>query len=207
MKQPIIEQATATDNENLLNLYEEEKKDKTVLIKTVQSSAFRVLVEALKDILQDVNIHLDQTGIKVITMDVSQTVLVHLKLEAKHFEYYFCEKDTVIGINLGNLFKLIKSMSNNDTLTLSISKSSSTIACITQNTAGSWPMALTGAMAQTTLGHLMKRLKGNHHMKNQCSLSLHRTPPRKAWLPTIPLTEMQRMRQVTDMMERWLAPS
>ena len=122
MKQPIIEQATATDNENLLNLYEEEKKDKTVLIKTVQSSAFRVLVEALKDILQDVNIHLDQTGIKVITMDVSQTVLVHLKLEAKHFEYYFCEKDTVIGINLGNLFKLIKSMSNNDTLTLSISK-------------------------------------------------------------------------------------
>ncbi len=106
----------------ITDLYEQEKQDKVLLIKTVQSSAFRILIEALKDILQDVNINFDQTGIKIIATDVSQTVLIHLKLESKNFEYYYCKKDTVIGINLGNFFKLIKSMSNNDTLTLFVSE-------------------------------------------------------------------------------------
>ena len=32
------------------NKYEEENKDKEMLIKTVQSSAFRILIEALKDL-------------------------------------------------------------------------------------------------------------------------------------------------------------
>lgn len=104
------------------NKYEEENKDKEMLIKTVQSSAFRILIEALKDILQDVNIEFDDNGIKVVAMDVSHTVLVHLKLEAKNFEHYYCKKKMIIGVNMGNFFKLIKSMSNNDTLTLFITE-------------------------------------------------------------------------------------
>ena len=35
-------------------------------VKTVQSSAFRVLVEALKEILTDANFEFDETGIKVM---------------------------------------------------------------------------------------------------------------------------------------------
>ena len=48
-------------------------------VKTVQSSAFRVLIEALKEILTDANFEFDSTGIKVMAMDSSHTVLVHLK--------------------------------------------------------------------------------------------------------------------------------
>ena len=69
-------------------------------IKTVQSSAFRVLIEALKEILQDVNIIFDDTGFKIVAMDVSHTVLVHLKLESKNFEHYFCGKKCILGINM-----------------------------------------------------------------------------------------------------------
>ena len=47
-------------------------------IKTVQSAAFRVLTEALKEILTDANFEIDSTGIKVMAMDSSHTVLVHL---------------------------------------------------------------------------------------------------------------------------------
>ena len=101
-----------------LNNYEKENEGNQILIKTVQSSAFRILVEVLKDILQDVNIEFDNTGIKVVAMDVSHTVLVHLKLESKNFEHYYCKQKIIIGVRMTNLFKLIKSMSNNDTLTL-----------------------------------------------------------------------------------------
>ena len=52
-------------------------------IKTVQSAAFRVLTEALKEILTDANFEIDETGIKIIAMDSSHTVLVNLKLNAE----------------------------------------------------------------------------------------------------------------------------
>ena len=35
---------------------------------------FRVLIEALKDISQDVNIECDETGLKIVAMDVSYCI-------------------------------------------------------------------------------------------------------------------------------------
>ena len=87
-------------------------------IKTVQSAAFRVLTEALKEILTDANFEFDESGIKIMAMDSSHTVLVHLKLSAENFEYYHCKNKRILGINMLNLFKLIKTMGNNDALTL-----------------------------------------------------------------------------------------
>ena len=86
-------------------------------IKTVQSAAFRVLTEALKEILTDANFEFDETGIKIMAMDSSHTVLVHLKLNADNFESYHCQNKRILGINMLNLFKLIKTMGNNDAFT------------------------------------------------------------------------------------------
>ena len=91
-------------------------------VKTVQSGAFRVLVEALKEILTDTNLVFDETGIKMMATDSSETVLIHMKLESEKFEYYLCPKKVVIGLNMNNLYKLIKTMGNNDILTMSIYK-------------------------------------------------------------------------------------
>tara|TARA_B100001287_G_C22623888_1_gene501508 strand:- start:427 stop:1224 length:798 start_codon:yes stop_codon:yes gene_type:complete len=91
-------------------------------IKTVQSGAFRVLIESLKEILTDTNIIFDPSGIKLIATDTSQIVLIHMKLNSENFEHFHCEKKTVIGVNMMNMFKLIKAMNNNDTLTLFIEK-------------------------------------------------------------------------------------
>ena len=66
--------------------------DNTIIeIKTIQSSAFRILTEALKEILTDANFEFDEKGIKIMAMDSSHTVLVHLKLNAENFEYYECK--------------------------------------------------------------------------------------------------------------------
>jgi proliferating cell nuclear antigen len=96
-------------------------------IKTVQSAAFRVLTEALKEILTDANFEFDETGLKIMAMDSSHTVLVHLKLSAENFEYYHCKNKHILGINMLNLFKLIKTMGNNDALTLYVEEGSESV--------------------------------------------------------------------------------
>ena len=58
--------------------YGEINPNHIVDIKTVQSSAIKVLVEALKEILNDANLIIDDKGIKLIAMDSTHTVLIHL---------------------------------------------------------------------------------------------------------------------------------
>lgn len=101
-------QVRATPNANG-NLFE---------IKTVQSGAFRTLIEALKEILTEANLEFDSEGIKVVAVDETHTVLVYLRLNADRFENYFCPVKHVLGVNMIYLFKLIKTMGNSDSLTL-----------------------------------------------------------------------------------------
>jgi len=89
-------------------------------IKTVQTSAFKTLIEALKEILTDTNIEISEQGMKILALDSTKTTLVYLKLEAAKFDYYKCSKTTVAGISMINLFKFIKTASNEDTLSLFI---------------------------------------------------------------------------------------
>ena len=67
--------------------------------KTVQTGAIRTLVEALKCILVEMNFTFDKEGIKMVAMDNTRTVLVHMRLEASKFEKYSCTTPTVIGLN------------------------------------------------------------------------------------------------------------
>lgn len=87
-------------------------------IRTVQASAFRTLIEALKEILTEANLEFDQNGIKVLDVDETHTVLVYLRLQHDRFESFYCPGHHVLGVNMINLFKLIKTMGNNDNLTL-----------------------------------------------------------------------------------------
>ena len=107
--------------------------NKIIDVRTVQSSAIRILVEALKDILTDANLVFDSTGIKLIAMDSTHTVLIHMKLEASKFEVYKCQKKMTVGINMLNLFKLIKTMNNTDTLSLYISEDNTNVIGIIIN--------------------------------------------------------------------------
>lgn len=90
-------------------------------IKTVQIAPFRILMTALKDILLDTNIVFTKEGIRIINMDKTHTILVHLALKASNFEFYECKHDKIIvGVNMFHLFKLITSIDNDDTLTIYI---------------------------------------------------------------------------------------
>ena len=87
-------------------------------VRTVQSAAFKTLVEAAKELLTDTCIEFDESGMRIVSMDTSHIVLVHLKLDASKFEYYHCKQKLVLGVNMINFHKLIKTLNGNDTLTL-----------------------------------------------------------------------------------------
>lgn len=90
-------------------------------IKTIQISPFRTLMTALKDILVETNITFTKEGIKIISMDKSHTIVVHLFLNALNFEYFECKQEKiVIGVNVIHLFKIINTIDNDDTLTIFI---------------------------------------------------------------------------------------
>jgi proliferating cell nuclear antigen len=85
-------------------------------IRTVQASAIKTLVEALKDLLTDTRIEFDMTGMKIVAMDNGHIVLVHLKLDANRFEHFQCMHRFCIGVNMLNLHKLVKTINSNDVL-------------------------------------------------------------------------------------------
>lgn len=100
------------------------EENNVLTIKTVQISPFRKLITALKDILIETNMTFQHDGIRIINMDKSHTILVHMHLEASKFQEYECKKDKIIiGMNMVYFFKLINTMENDDTLTMYIENS------------------------------------------------------------------------------------
>ena len=90
-------------------------------IKTAQISPFKTLITALKDILLEANMTFRPDGLRIINMDKSHTILVHLFLNAIKFEVYECRPEKIIiGLNVFHLFRLISNVTNDDTLTICI---------------------------------------------------------------------------------------
>jgi proliferating cell nuclear antigen len=96
----------------------------SLYIKTVQSQSIKILVESLKEVLTDINLYFDQNGLKIMTMDNARVALVYVRLVKDNFEEYICSSKNICGINMIYLFKILKTVSNNDVLTLFIRKNS-----------------------------------------------------------------------------------
>lgn len=89
-------------------------------LKTIQASAFKAAFEVLKDILNDVNIYFDNVGMRILTLDTARVALVDFELQADNFEEYECTNPIVAGVNVTNMFKLLKTISNTDTLSMEL---------------------------------------------------------------------------------------
>lgn len=111
--------------------------DQILYIHTRKIPAIKSLIEALKEIFRDVNIKFtpkvekpvegDPTktkitgGMFITALNSNSNILVRLHLEADKFCYYHCKPDNdkqyvMLGINMSNLFKLIKFLNNDDEL-------------------------------------------------------------------------------------------
>jgi proliferating cell nuclear antigen len=84
--------------------------------RTIQAAALKSVFEVLKDIINDVNVYFSAKGIHVLTLDTARVTLVHMELGSENFEEYECPTNIVAGLNMANVYKLLKSVSGQDTL-------------------------------------------------------------------------------------------
>lgn len=96
-------------------------------VKTVQTSAIKTLFETLKEVLVDVCIEFNKDSVKILSIDTTETAVVHMKLLSKEFEYYEVNSQSVsVGINSAMFFKLIKSVNNSETISFYIKRDDDT---------------------------------------------------------------------------------
>jgi proliferating cell nuclear antigen len=96
--------------------------------KTVQTGAVRTLIEALKCILVEMSLIFDKDGMRMIAMDNTRTVLVHLRLNADKFEKFAYNSPAgriIVGLNTDHLYRIVKTATNDDTLTFAVSQDDS----------------------------------------------------------------------------------
>lgn len=101
----------------------ENKNDYVFYARTVKASPVRTLVDAVKDILTEVNLEIDNIGIKIMAMDGTHTILVHMRLYADRFDEFFCHQKCILGVDFVNLNKMVKQIKNEDSLLLFMEKS------------------------------------------------------------------------------------
>lgn len=99
-----------------------------IKITTVQTAAFKTLIEALKDILIDCNLEFiphgegdgpEKTGsIKILAVNNQAGMLVHMRLHSNNFDEFQCISRQAIGVNMQVFYKVIKTINNNDIFTL-----------------------------------------------------------------------------------------
>ena len=86
---------------------------------TIQASAIKSVFEVLKEILTDVNIIFKKDGMHVVTLDSARTSLVDMHLT--NFDEYECEEEEIVcGINTNNTWKLLKSVTNQDSISIEV---------------------------------------------------------------------------------------
>lgn len=91
-----------------------------MFLKTIQASALKTSFEVLKDVLNDVNINFNKDGMNITALDNAKVALINMNLYADRFEEYECNEPVTAGINISNFFKILKIITSNDVLSISI---------------------------------------------------------------------------------------
>lgn len=91
-----------------------------VELKTVQSSAIRILIEVLKDVLNDITLTFDESGLHITAIDGSHIAVINLVLYGENFEHYVCKQKIDVGLCITSLYKLVRTVTNNDVFSIYI---------------------------------------------------------------------------------------
>lgn len=111
------------------NKPDEPKGSHALAITTAQSTPFKVLIETLNGLLNDVNFHFTRNGIFVRSSNAPiNNFVVNLEMYRKNFEKYdfYSDKDDIVkGIKLSTFYKFIKNIGSSYILSLVIDDESS----------------------------------------------------------------------------------
>jgi proliferating cell nuclear antigen len=102
-------------------------------IQTVQATIFRNLCESLKSLFLELNIDVNENGIEATAIDSTHTVLSKLILFRDKFEKFELRERVKIGVDMLQFQNIIKTMSNNDILTLTMTDSANVLVIRIEN--------------------------------------------------------------------------
>ncbi len=98
--------------------------------KFLQATVLKKVVDAVRELVTDVNIDCTSSGLSLQSMDDAHVTLVILQLRAEGFESYRCDRNIPVGINMASLAKIIKCGNNEDALTLKASDDGETMSIV-----------------------------------------------------------------------------
>ena len=101
---------------------------KILFLKTAYVIPFKTLTEVLSNVLTETTWVFTApdpknpdkfVGLEIATADTTRTIYIKVRLDAKEFQPYFCRYERFeLGICLQNLYKLLKSVDKDDTMSL-----------------------------------------------------------------------------------------
>ena len=83
-----------------------------------EAAILKKVIDAIKDLVTDVNIDATPQGISLQAMDSSHVALVSLNLGAAGFQSYRADRPMTLGLSVTNLAKVLKLASYEDKITL-----------------------------------------------------------------------------------------
>ncbi|CAI5447704.1 unnamed protein product [Caenorhabditis angaria] len=86
--------------------------------KLANAGLLKKIVESIKDLVTDAPFDCSETSMSLQAMDSSHVAFVCLKLNARFFDTYRCDRPINLGLSLANMSKYLKQVSNDDTCML-----------------------------------------------------------------------------------------
>ncbi|XP_019863932.1 PREDICTED: proliferating cell nuclear antigen-like [Amphimedon queenslandica] len=84
----------------------------------IQGSVLKKMIDAIKDIVTDINLDCSSTGISVQAMDSGHVCLVLIELGSDGFEPYRCDRNITLGLGLKALSVVVRCANNDDSITI-----------------------------------------------------------------------------------------
>eukprot|EP00759_Apiculatamorpha_spiralis_P011257 PhF_6_TR18662/c0_g1_i1/m.27280/K04802/PCNA; proliferating cell nuclear antigen len=100
-----------------------------------QSDLWKRVLEAVKELVSEANLECSPAGIQLQSMDASHISLVTLLLRSEGFKTYHCDRNVNLGINLGNMGKILKCANKDDSITLRHSANEDSLTFIVESSA------------------------------------------------------------------------
>ena len=88
-------------------------------MRTLYVMPFKTMTEVLSNVLTETSWIFAKDGLLIATADPSRTIFIKIRLLSNEFTEYYCKYEKLeLGISLINLYKLLKSVDKDDTLTM-----------------------------------------------------------------------------------------
>jgi proliferating cell nuclear antigen len=91
-----------------------------MVVAGIKSSIFKVIVDAVSEIVDTVVMDFGEEGVRMQAMDASHVSLCFLQLDREGFKDYACEAPKNVGVSLSNMSKIFKCTSADDDLEIRV---------------------------------------------------------------------------------------